>query len=330
MISILMPAKNAESFLGECLQSIIGQSYQDWELIVVDDHSTDGSKIIIQNFSEKDIRIRFLQNKGTGIIDALQTAYEVSRGEFIHRMDADDIMPANKLQILLQQLLDNGKGTVSTGKVQYFAEGGVNDGYKKYENWLNSLCENNTHWNEIYKECVIASPCWMLHREDFEQCGGFYNNIYPEDYDLVFRFYREKFKVISSNNILHLWRDHPDRTSRNHEHYAAQSFYELKLNYFLELEHNPQKKLVVWGAGRKGKRLAKMLNKKEIDFSWTSNNPNKHGKEIYENTLSDLESSIQGEVEVIITVAQRNAKSEIKRFMHQKSLQENRDFWFFS
>ena len=330
MISIVMPVKNAAKYLDSSIESIIDQNHKNWELIAVDDHSTDSSFEILQKFSKKDSRIHVLPNQGSGIIQALRTAYAASKGEYIHRMDADDLMPEYKLRQLLHLLNKNGNGTVATGKVQYFAEGGVNDGYRKYESWLNSLCENNTHWSEIYKECVIASPCWMLHRTDFDKCGGFFSNLYPEDYDLVFRFYSEKFKVVSSDMVLHLWRDHAERTSRNHKHYAAQSFYHLKLKYFLELEYDPQKKLVIWGAGQKGKRMAKMLKEKNIPFRWTSNNPNKHGKNIYNKILFDLEESLEGEVQVIITVAQRNAKSQIRKFLNQKSLQENRDFWFFS
>ena len=330
MISILMPVKNAGNYLEECLQSILNQTHKDWELIAVDDHSSDNSWDILNEFSRSDSRIQIMQNGGQGIIDALKTAYSASSGDFIHRMDADDIMPTKKLKDLHQILIEKGVGTIATGKVKYFSDHGVNEGYRKYEDWLNQLCENGSHWNEIYKECVIASPCWMVYRSDFEHCGAFNSNVYPEDYDLVFRFYQKKLRVVSSNEVLHYWRDHPERTSRNHEHYAAQSFYDLKLKYFLVMDYNPSKKLVIWGAGTKGKRMAKMLKERKIPFQWASNNPNKHGKEIYEQLLMDIDQAIKGEVQVIVTVAQKDAKEEIKSLLHYNKLKENIDYWFFS
>ena len=331
MVSILMPAKNAGKFLEECLQSIINQSYTQWELLAVDDHSTDNTFKNLVNFSKKDSRIKVFKNKGIGIIPALRTAYENASGEMVTRMDADDIMSKEKLDVLVHFLEKNGRGNVITGKVQYFSDESLSEGYIKYQNWLNSLSEKNTHWKEIYKECVIASPCWMVFKEDLDKCEAFKPNRYPEDYDLVFRFYSNKLKVIASDQILHLWRDHSLRTSRNHAHYAAQSFYELKLHYFLKLEYDIERPIVLWGAGTKGKRMAKLLQKNNIPFTWVSNNPKKHGKEIYEQLMYDFKEIVtKNNPQIIVTVALRNAKSEINKFLVSQDLKQAVDYWFFS
>ena len=99
-ISILMPVKNAESFLTECLDSIISQSYENWELIAVDDGSSDDSLQILKNYEQSDQRITAYRNDGVGIIDALRLAYNYSQGGMITRMDADDIMTSDKLEVL--------------------------------------------------------------------------------------------------------------------------------------------------------------------------------------------------------------------------------------
>lgn len=325
-----MPVKDAGLYLNECIESIIAQSEKDWELIAVDDHSRDNSYAILQHYSKADSRISCLRNEGIGIIEALRTAYSLSKGELIHRMDADDIMPNRKLEILKQNLLSKGIGTVSTGKVKYFSNTGISDGYRKYENWLNQLCENNSHWSEIYKECVIPSPCWLVFRSDLELVEAFKPNRYPEDYDLVFRFYQYGMKVQASTELLHLWRDHADRTSRNHEHYASSSFFALKLHYFFQLDRDYKRKLVIWGAGTKGKQMAKLLKKRNEEFIWMSNNPNKNGKEIYETFLRNYTDLLRLEKpQIFITVAQKNAKKEINRFLHQLGLEEYKDFHYF-
>lgn len=330
MISITMPVKNAAPYLRECLDSLLVQSETNWELWAVDDASTDQSAKILEEYAQKDNRIHWLKNEGEGIIPALQMAYSNSTGSYIHRMDADDVMPPNKLRALKALLGHYGLGHVSTGHVKYFAEGGVSDGYLQYQDWLNSLCDNGTHWAEIYKECVIASPCWMLHREDFEQCGGYQSDIYPEDYDLVFRFWEQGFKVVSSAEVLHLWRDHSGRTSRNHPHYQQNAFFDIKLHYFFKHTRDLNRPLVVWGAGTKGKIMARLLNERNEDYTWVSNNPNKHDKEIYNKTMKSYEEIVTKEnPQVIVTVAQRHAKAEIITFLNGLELKEAQDYWFF-
>lgn len=331
LISVIMPVKNAALFLKECIDSLLNQSYSNWELIAINDHSEDNSLEILQQYAEKDSRIKCLENNGSGIIDALRLAFENSKGEFLSRMDADDIMPPNKLELLSNLLISKGKGFVATGKVKYFCEDGVSDGFLKYEQWLNEIIDNGNHWDEIYIECVVASPAWLIQREDLIYCEAFEPNAYPEDYDLVFRFYKYKLKITSTKEIVHLWRDHKERVSRNHEHYKANTFFVLKLRYFFEMERDKKRPLVIWGAGPKGKIMAKLLNEMEEDFNWVSNNPNKHGKNIYDQILKDFAAILKmNRPQVLITVAQRNAKREIVSFFQKHGLKAKEDYYFFS
>src|SRR5690554_4932847 len=330
LISILMPVKNASNFLTDCLHSIKVQSYSHWELIAVNDHSTDNSLQLLEKFAADEQRIKPIDNKGNGIIDALKTAYEYASGNYIHRMDADDIMVEDKL-LELKSLLDkNGKGCVSTGMVKYFSEGKLNNGFLKYEKWLNSLCEQNSHWSEIYKECVIASPNWLIHRDDLENCGAFNKQQYPEDYDLVFRFYKHNMKVVAINKVLHLWRDHAERSSRNLPQYKDNDFFDIKWQYYEEVVRDKSRPLMIWGAGRKGKKMAKLLKKNKVKFEWVSNNPNKHGREIYEKILRSFRRILQKDnPQIIIAVGQVGAKNEITKFLNQNNMYAIKDFTFF-
>ncbi len=324
-----MPVKNAAPFLKECIDSILKQEYKSWELIAVNDHSSDESLSILESYQDQ--RISIQNNPGNGIISALRHAFELSKGQFITRMDADDIMPSNKLLELESVLSQHGKNHVATGKVHYFSSSGISDGFRKYETWLNELIENNNHWEHLYKECVIPSPCWLIHRDDLIKCGAFDPNQYPEDYDLVFRFYQSGFKVCSSDKVLHHWRDYQKRTSRTHSHYADSSFFELKVKYFLKLHHQKERSLVIWGAGSKGKQMAKLLQSENIEFKWVSNNPNKHGKIIHEQILESYTSLIKTEhPQIIITVAQRNARKAIASFLSDLKLKDSLDYYFFN
>lgn len=330
LVSILTPFKNTAHFLADCLESILLQTYSHWELIIIDDSSTDGSYKIVEAFAKKDSRIKLIKNSGDGIIEALQLAFKQSKGDLITRMDSDDIMYPKKLEVLVNNLLLHGKHHVAIGLVNYFSKNGIKEGYKSYEIWLNKLTRTGNNYTEIYKECVIPSPCWMVYRNDLLNCGAFNPNTYPEDYDLAFRFYKNNYKCIPCNKVIHNWRDYSSRTSRTHIHYAENHFLDLKLNYFLELDYDQYKTLVIWGAGAKGKKIAGSLLQKEIPFEWICDNPKKIGRDIYGKILKPFNylETIENP-QSIITVANKISQKEIKNFVKNLNMKPIIDYIFF-
>ena len=330
LISILTPFKNTEGYLGACLDSILEQSYANWELIIVNDHSTDKSFQVVHDYSKKDDRIKLFNNPGSGIIEALRFAYDQSQGDYITRMDSDDIMVRHRLERMLNDLLSYGTGHIALGQVRYFSEDGISDGYSRYERWLNQLITTGSNYSEIYKECVIPSPCWLIHRNDLNESGAFNLDLYPEDYDLTFRFYQNNIKCIPSNEVLHHWRDYSTRTSRTHEHYAENYFIDIKVRYFLLIDHDPVRPLTVWGAGQKGKNVAQILKSADIAFYWICDNPKKIGKKIYDEPLYSFEFLKQlKNPQSIVTVANDVAQSEIRSYFGDRNMRSMVDYFFF-
>ena len=315
-VSIIMPMFNEEKFIKVCIQSIIVQDFKFWELIIVDDFSTDCSYDLAKSFSEKDARISVRKNSRKGIIPALQLAFNLSKGDLITRMDADDIMPINKIAILHSNLVKYGRGNIVSGKVEYFSDGILQNGFKKYEAWING----QAFYPNIYKECTLPSACWMAYREDLKEIGAFDVSRYPEDYDLVFRMYQNKLKIHGIDQVLHLWRDHPARASRNDPHYQDQNFFPLKLFYFNQVDRMEQKPLYLWGAGKKGKLLARLMVEEEMSFIWVTQNEKKIGKHIYDQLLLDasqLKSEFDKQVITAISATDFNLKrSEILTEVH--------------
>lgn len=330
LVSILVPFKNTEAYIAECLNSILKQSYLNWEAIFVDDNSSDTSYTLVENFSKQDARIQAIKNRDSGIINALKTAYHNCKGDYITRMDSDDIMTPNRLEIMVKSLKKYGEKHLAIGQVHYFRADGLSDGFARYEKWLNKLTKTGSNYSEIYKECVIPSPCWMLHRDDFEACDGFNPNRYPEDYDLAFRFYKAGYTCIPCEDVLLHWRDYSTRTSRIHEHYAENSFLDLKMHYFLDLNYDASRPLAIWGAGTKGKTLAKLLIKFNIPFYWICDNPKKIGKHIYEQELLNFDYLAElKHPQSIVTVANANAQKEIKVYFETQNMQSMIDYFFF-
>ena len=329
-VSILIPFKNTEKYLDECLNSIIKQSYKNWEAICVNDHSIDSSLEIVTKYCKSNPKIKVFSNKGNGIINALQTAYSNSNGNFITRMDSDDVMVSGKISSMVNDLLKYGEGHIALGLVKYFSKNGIGDGYKKYEKWLNGLTIKGINFNEIYKECVIPSPCWMVYRNDLDKANKFKPLIYPEDYDLAFRFYEIGLKCIKSNRILHNWRDYFNRTSRTSPYYQDNSFLKLKIDYFLKLSYDKNKTLVIWGAGKKGKKIASILSEINVPFLWICNNPKKIEKKIYGVTLKKWNSiSNLKNYQSIISVSNDLAQATIKKFFKNQKKKEMYDYFFF-
>ena len=319
LISIIMPVRNTAQFLEQTLISIINQTYKNWELITVNNCSEDNSLQILEHFAAIDNRIKVYQNTNSDLIQALQLAYSKSMGDFVTRMDSDDLMPNTRLEKMKNTLITN-PNAVCTGYVTYFSDDELGMGFERYEKWLNNLSSQNNNFSEIYKECVIPSPCWMISRENFEKCGGFNSNIYPEDYDLCFRFYKNNLQVITVKETMLFWRDYSTRNSRTDPNYSNQLFYDLKLKYFFKLDYNPAKKLAVWGVGKKGKSLVRKVKEYVEELDWVSDNPNKLKHNIY-GVIIQKTTIITINHQVLIAVSNEIEQKAIENYLKNKNIE---------
>ena len=103
-ISIIIPVYNGEEFLKRCLDSIIVQTYQNWELIIVNDGSTDKTKDIIEEYIEKDKRIVVINKDNSGVSDSRNIGIDYSTGDYITFVDADDFLEKNMLLSIIELL----------------------------------------------------------------------------------------------------------------------------------------------------------------------------------------------------------------------------------
>jgi glycosyltransferase involved in cell wall biosynthesis len=261
LVSIIMPVKNAEPWLKECLDSILSQTFDRWQLVAVNDDSTDRSNQVLEAAAKNDSRIHVFQNEGNGIIDALNTALTHASAGLITRMDADDTMPSKKLEWFVEAQ-NNHPNSIITGKVSYFSNGEISPGYLEYEQWLNERIDQNDHWAWVYRECVIASANWMAPKE----LVTFASDTYPEDYKIVLDWYSIGYEVAAVNEVTHHWREHPKRTSRNSKNYIQEAFFDLKLNHFMVNERDPGRPLMIMGKNKKAKLIKRFLKKRREDF----------------------------------------------------------------
>ena len=135
--------------------------------------------------------------------------------------------------------------------------------------------------------------------------------------------------MVAVKEVIHHWRDYATRTSRTDSNYADNYFIQLKLNYFLELDYDNSRELELWGAGKKGKEVARFLIEKGIEFDWLSNNDKKIGKEVYGVILKDSISALEiGTPQILIAVGSMDYNREIKKALNSKNLKPNIDYFF--
>ncbi|MDG1260664.1 MAG: glycosyltransferase family 2 protein [Flavobacteriales bacterium] len=331
-VSIIMAVKDTATYLPSCLDSIIDQSYQDWELIAVNDHSTDDSLRILEEYAQKDSRIKVFSSQRAKLIPTLKEGYPHCEGPLINRMDSDDKMPSYKLEEMVGEWIRHGKGHIVAGGTEHFVdEGEVGDGFRRYERWLNQVAKDNAYYDEIYKECVIPSHCWLLHKDDLDLVGAFDREVYPEDYDLCFRFYRNNMKIIGLPRIFHYWRDRSNRISRTWDEYKDNRYFDLKLEYFFPLDRDTSRPLVLWGAGRNGKDMAKLLLQREDNFHWVCDNERKIGLDIYGIIMESFEVvPTLSNPQIMIVVSSPDGQQEIKKLLADWEKLPRDDFWFFA
>lgn len=190
-ISVCMPVYNRAIYMRECIDSILAQTFTDFELLIVDDGSTDTSCDIIKAY--KDPRIRLIENKHN-FIESLNTLLEEAKGKYIARMDSDDIMIEDRLESQYKYMEANPDVDVLGGGIDFF---GLQD-YPAY------YPVENVTVHDMINGCCIVHPTAMIRRSIFSQYNFKYRSefIYAEDYGLWCEMLRYNIKFKNLNKIL--------------------------------------------------------------------------------------------------------------------------------
>ena len=124
LISVVMPVYNAEKYLPMAIESILKQSFRDFEFIIIDDGSNDGSSDIIRKYEKEDARIRVFKQKNLGLVKTLNRGIKLSRAKYIARMDADDVSFSDRLKLQYDYLNLHSKVGLIGGQVNFINENG--------------------------------------------------------------------------------------------------------------------------------------------------------------------------------------------------------------
>lgn len=190
LVSVIMPAYNASRFLGEAIQSILDQTVSDLELIVVDDASTDSTLQICQKLAQSDARIRIHQRTSNGgITAALNDALQMCRGQYIARMDADDIALPDRLRSQLRRFDELPHIALCGMAIEIMDEHGTTLSRP-------GVIVGSEQVAAALRYCSpIAHPSWMMRAEVARVIGGYRSVAPAEDYDFLWRVIRQGWAI---------------------------------------------------------------------------------------------------------------------------------------
>lgn len=202
LVSVLMPAFNAEDYISDSIESIIKQSFTDFELIILDDASTDQTYLIAKKYSEKDKRIRVLKNEiNLNIAESRNKLLDVAEGKYVAWQDADDISLPDRLELQVHYL-EKLKDVGMIGGFLQFITGNKNEGIRKYSE------KDEDIRKKIFFYSPVAQPVAMIRKEAFVLAGKYGKNLSPaEDIDMSFRI-GERWKFFNIQKVLLNYRNY--------------------------------------------------------------------------------------------------------------------------
>jgi len=182
-ISVLMPAYNAEKYIGEAIESILNQTFKDFEFIVIDDCSTDKTWEIIQKYAANDLRIRFFKNeKNLKLSLTLNKGIDLCRSQYVARMDADDFSYPDRLEKQYNFMENNPEVGISGGSMN------VCDQFLNVRSVRNYNLTDEEIRKHIFRYSPFCHPLVIIRKAVFDKVGKYDTNFNPaEDYELYFR-----------------------------------------------------------------------------------------------------------------------------------------------
>ncbi|MEO1653523.1 MAG: glycosyltransferase [Bacteroidota bacterium] len=185
LISVIMPAYNAEKFIGEAIESVLAQTYTHFELIVINDGSKDGTLDIIKKYAAQDDRIKVIDQENKGVPGTLNVGVDAAQAEIIARMDSDDIMFPQRLEVQYNFLKNNPEVTMSSCHAYYINEKGKVTGVQKYPGY-----DSVAQFKESFKRdhiVIVNHPGFITYKKAILAVGKYRDYPAAEDLDMFTR-----------------------------------------------------------------------------------------------------------------------------------------------
>ena len=201
LVSILMPVYNCAPFLKAAIESILNQTYRNFELIVIDDGSTDTSLKVIKHYASIDKRIRFVSRENKGLVDTINEMVTLAKGDYIARMDGDDISMPTRIEKQLNKIITESNILLVGCWIELF--GG------RSETWHYRRTNDESRTISLFARCCLTHASFLAHKSLFLKYPFNRDNTHLEDLDFLNRVIRsENGKIVAIPESLYQYRIH--------------------------------------------------------------------------------------------------------------------------
>jgi len=326
-VSVVLPVRDGEAFLGETLDSLAAQTYPDFEIVVQDDGSTDGTADLLRAAQRRDDRITVGTGTCQGVALAANEACRRARGSLLVRIDGDDLARPERIACLVALAAEHPEAGFFASRVRFFPREAVGPGTAHYEAWLNALLTHEQIHAARFVEYPMPNPSVALRRAVFEGLGGYRQGPFPEDYDFFLRAASAGVCFAKHPDVLLDWREGAHRTTKHDPRYGLDRFHALKVEHLTPWLRRLGRPLAVVGGGRDGKRWARSLREVGLAPRWFVDvHPARIGQDIlgarvvgYDD-LSQLDGAF-----FLAAVGRKGARDQVRAALAAAGRHEERD-----
>lgn len=328
VVSVLLPVRNEERHLPAALESLFRQTLRSWELVAVDDGSTDATPDILEEAARRDPRVRVLRPDQRGLVPALNAGLQACRAPLTARMDGDDISHPRRLELQAAFLADNPGVGLLACDFRHFPRSGMRAGMAAYEAWQNGLSSHEAILRDLFVESPFVHPGVMFRTHVVLGAGGYRDMGWAEDYDLWLRLASAGTRFARLSRPLLFWRDRPERATRTMAEYTAEAFRACKLHHLRQGFLKGVGEVVLAGAGLEGRAWRRTLREEGIRVScWVDVDPRKIGRDLHgAPVVAASEVTAGNGARMLVTVGTRGARGQVRRWADAAGFTEGEDY----
>jgi len=300
---------------------------REWELVVVDDGSCDGTPTLLASAARADSRIRVIRREGGGLVAALNTGLAACRAPLLARMDGDDICHPRRLELQAAYLDTHADTGLVASNFRHFPRSTLKQGMLTYETWQNALEDHDLIMRDRFIESPFVHPSIMARKVLLEDAGGYRDCGWAEDYDLWLRLAQAGTRFGRLPLSLFFWRDHPGRATRTMSEYSSAAFRSCKLHHLRQGFLRGEQDVFIAGAGLEGRAWQRLLAGEGVSVSsWVDVDPRKIGRTLHGAPVYSTEHLQARQGKIIVSIGVRGAREQFRELARGMSLQEGLDF----